>query len=134
MVIMIKQGELTPQILVIEDDIEFGEVLCNALVKNGYRVLSAADGREGMHMYEDNPVDLVITDILMPERDGVELIIDLKKCFSEVKIIAISGGGECGSGQEYLQSTRLVCNVEHTLAKPFRRDQLFLMIQDILRE
>jgi len=123
-----------PQILVIEDDLEFGEVLCNALVKKGYGVLSATNGQEGFHMYKNNPVDLVITDILMPEKDGAEMISDLKKCFPDVKIIAISGCGEYGTGQEYLQSTRLVCNVEHTLAKPFGRDKLFLMIQEILRE
>lgn len=131
---MIKQIEKTFQILVIEDDIEFNEVLCKALIRRGYRVLSAANGREGMHVYEENRVDLVITDILMPEKDGVELIIYLKKHFQDVKIIAISGGGQCGSGQDYLQSTRMVCDVEHVLAKPFARERLFLMIQDVLRE
>ena len=131
---MIKQNENTPQILVIEDDIEFNEILCKSLIKNGYKVLSAANGKEGVHIYEENRVDLVITDILMPEKDGVELIVGLKKCFPNVKIIAISGGGEYGSGQEYLNSTRMVCNIEHTLAKPFKRDRLFFMIQDVLRE
>ena len=122
------------QILVVEDDIELGEMLSKALVKKGYRVLFAADGQEGMHMCENNAVDLVITDIIMPEKDGIELIVDLKRYFPHVKIIAISGGGRCGSGQEYLYSTRVICNVEHTLAKPFRKDQLFSMVQNVLKE
>jgi len=134
MVVMIKQSEQIPQILVIEDDLEFGEDLCKTLVNKGYRVLSATNGNEGFYMYQDNPVDLVITDILMPEKDGVEMILDLKKCFPDVKIIAISGGGKGGTGQEYLQSTRFVCSVEHTLAKPFGRDKLFQTIQEVLRK
>jgi len=101
---------------------------------SGMTMSVMTNGRKGYYMYKNNPVDVVITDILMPEQDGVELIAHLKKHFPDVKIIAISGGGEYGDGQDYLQATRLVCNVNHTLAKPFSRDRLFLMIQDILKE
>jgi len=122
------------QILVIEDDIEFNNVLCSILSKNGYGVLSATDGKQGLHLYEENLADLVITDILMPEQDGVEVISCLRKNFPDVKIIAISGGGGYGTGQEYLHSVQIVCHVNCALTKPFRKDQLFEAIQELLQQ
>lgn len=122
------------QILVIEDDIEFCEILCKVLKKKGYGVLAASNGKKGIDLYKNNSADLVITDILMPERDGIEVICTLKKIFPGIKIIAISGGGKFGSGREYLQSAKVVCNIEHTLTKPFGRNQLFRMIQEILKQ
>jgi len=121
------------QILVIEDDIDFNQILCKVLIKKGYEVLSAINGKEGLSLYEKNLADLVITDILMPEQDGIEVILKLKKMSHDVKIIAISGGGQDISGQEYLQSVRAICNIEHTLTKPFEKDRLLQIIQELLK-
>jgi len=120
------------EILVIEVDIEFSELLCKVLTKKGYAVISANTGRDGLDMLKDHPADLVIADILLPDRDGVHVILDMQKIMPGVKIIAISGGGHCASGQEYLQDVRLLCNIEHTLAKPFKNDELISMIQEAL--
>ena len=120
------------KILVIEDDLEFSQALCKALRKSGYDVLFAENGQKGIDLYKRFLADLVITDILMPEKDGIEVIVDLKKHFPNIKIIAISGGGSAGSGLEYLRSAEVVCDVRHTLAKPFKRDRLFQMIEEVL--
>lgn len=122
------------QILIIEDDIDFNQVLCRALLQKGYGVSSATNGQQGIDLYKSNPADVVITDILMPERDGIEVITYLQKIAPGVKIIAISGGGSGGSGEDYLRSTQAVCNVQYTLAKPFGKSQLFEMIQELLRQ
>lgn len=125
---------LMSQILIIEDDIDFNQVLCRALAKKGYGVLSATNGKQGIDLYKSHPADLVITDILMPERDGIEVITYLRRIAPGVKIIAISGGGAGGSGEDYLRSTRTVCNIQYTLAKPFGKNQLLKMIQELLKQ
>jgi len=120
------------QILVIEDDVEFNQVLCKALSKEGYTVQSATNGKQGIHLCNESPADLVITDILMPQGDGVEVITCLRKDFPDVKIIAISGGGQCGTGLDYIRSVQIVCNIDYALVKPFKKDQLFQVIQKLL--
>ena len=120
------------EILVIDDDMEFLKPLCNMLARRGYSVLSAANGVDGVKLFKEHPTDLVITDILLPDRDGLTVILDLRKYLPDVKIIAISGGGQLATGEEYLDDIQLLCNVEHTLAKPFHRKELFEMIRKVL--
>ena len=120
------------QILVIDDDTEFSDPLCKMLARQGYGVLCATTGQDGLELFKEHPADLVIADIVLPDRDGIHVILDLQKAVPDVKIIAISGGGYCASGEEYLNDVQLLCNVEHTLAKPFQREQLFTMIHEML--
>ncbi|MCK5014523.1 MAG: response regulator [Candidatus Omnitrophica bacterium] len=120
------------QILVIDDDTEFSEPLCKMLTRQGYAVFNAANGQEGLNLFKEHQADLVIADIVLPDRDGFHIILDLQKILPDVKIIAISGGGHCASGEEYLDDVQLLCNVQHTLAKPFNRDKLFRMIHEML--
>lgn len=81
------------RILVIDDDAAIRALLREILESAGHQVQEASDGRQGVSCYRDNGADLVVTDILMPEKDGVELIMELQEWFPEVKIIAMSGGG-----------------------------------------
>lgn len=120
------------EILVIEDDTEFCDDLCRMLSKQGYGVTKAVTGYDGLDRFKAHPTDLVITDIVLPDRDGIHVILDLQKAFPNVKIIAMSGGGHCASGEEYLSDVQLYCNVQHTLTKPFQRDELIAMIHEIL--
>jgi len=85
------------RILVIDDDIQILEMLGQTLEREGYEVVDALDGKEGMRLYREAPTDLVITDIVMPEKEGVETIMELKRDFPDVKIIAMSGGGQINS-------------------------------------
>lgn len=125
-------GEKMREILVIEDDMEFSDSLCRMLTRRGYEVASAATARDGLDRFKDHPADLVITDIVLPDRDGIHVILDLQKVFPDVKIIAMSGGGHCASGEEYLRDVQLYCNIQHTLAKPFQGNELFTMIHEML--
>jgi len=81
------------RILVIDDEPSVRELLCAMLVEDGYDVAEAADGKVGMKLFRESPADLVITDLIMPEKEGIETIMELRRYFPEVKIIAMSGGG-----------------------------------------
>ncbi|HVV70292.1 MAG TPA: response regulator, partial [Verrucomicrobiae bacterium] len=78
-------------VLVIEDEVEMRKVLEKALQSAGHVVSVAADGHEGMKSYRAAPADLVVTDLFMPNQDGIETMINLKREFPEAKIVAISG-------------------------------------------
>lgn len=79
------------QILIIEDDPEIRTLLERALKIAGHEVVVAVDGREGVDQYLAKPADLVITDLYMPNQDGLETIIDLRRRSPDVPIIAMSG-------------------------------------------
>ena len=64
---------------------------------DGYQVVSAADGRRGMAMFRDAQPDLVITDIIMPEQEGIQTITEMRKAKADAKIVAISGGARIGA-------------------------------------
>jgi len=119
------------KILVIEDDEQFREMLAQMLEQSGHQVETAANGVLGMTQFRQSPPDLVITDILMPEKDGIDVIIDMKKEQDDVRIIAISGGRRTITPQFNLDSAALI-GVRQTLTKPFNREQLLQAIQDAL--
>lgn len=118
------------RILIIDDDVVFRQMLRTMLERAEYEIIEAADGREGMRLFREAPVDLVITDILMPEQDGVETVIQLRREFADVGIIAISGGGQIGS-KEYLKVAEGF-GVTHTFSKPLDRKRLLKAIQELL--
>jgi CheY-like chemotaxis protein len=81
------------RILVIDDDPQIRKLFLIKLSSEGYDTLEALNGEEGIKCYRRELPDLVITDLVMPEKDGIEVITELKKDYPDVKIIAISGGG-----------------------------------------
>ena len=105
------------RILLIEDDDNFRKMLKITLADVGYEVVEATDGDKGIDLYRRQPADLVVTDIIMPKKEGTETIIQLKKEFPDVKIVAISGGGLTKS-DVYLRVANLL-GVERTFSKPF---------------
>ena len=119
-------------VLIIEDDDQFRAMLRDMLKLAGYEVEEATDGKEGIKLYKENPKDLVVTDIIMPEQEGIETIIELRRSFPDVKIIAISGGGQI-SAEEHLQMARDLGAIQ-TLHKPFGREKLLEAIREVLRE
>ena len=80
-------------ILIIDDNSEFRETLCDILKREGYQTVEASEGDEGINIIKNNHIDLVITDMIMPGKEGIETIIELRETFPDVKIIAVSGGG-----------------------------------------
>ena len=120
------------RILVIDDDVTFRQMLRKMLERAGYETTEAADGKEGMKLFRAAPADLVITDILMPEQEGIETIQELKRDFAGVKIIAISGGGRLDP-EEYLRTAGLF-GAARTFSKPFDREELLEAIRELLED
>lgn len=120
------------QILVIEDDRAVRELMLHTLSKAGYRVLSAEDGNEGMNIFRTEHPDLVITDIVMPQKEGFETIMALRKEQPDVKVIAMSGGGRHGT-EDYLSVARKL-GACRTVAKPFLRDEMLRVVREALQD
>ena len=76
------------RILIIEDDVDIRAMLKKLLERENYQVVIASNGLEGIDAYEAEPCDLVLTDIVMPEKEGIETITELRKKYPDVKIIA----------------------------------------------
>ena len=106
-----------PKILVVEDDAVIRRMLSGILVKMGHEVAAAGDGVEALRLLGTAPFDVVITDLIMPEMDGLELIRELRKRNSPQKIIAMSGGGR-NSAADYLDIAMML-SAGTTLKKPF---------------
>ncbi len=118
-------------ILIIEDDDQTRRVLKIMLEREGYDVLEADDGLEGIKLFRENAVDLIITDIIMFEKDGVTTIMEVRKDSPNVRIIAISGGARVGP-EVYLQLAKRV-GADYALTKPIDRKELLNTISELLR-
>jgi DNA-binding response OmpR family regulator len=118
------------RVLVIDDNPEIRSILAEALELAGYDVDVAPDGRAGVARQRARPADLVITDIFMPEQDGIETILELQREFPGVKIIAISGGGATRN-LEYLPAARQLGAVR-TIPKPFNCDDVIAAVGELL--
>ncbi|WP_006786987.1 response regulator [Thiorhodospira sibirica] len=118
-------------IVVIDDDPLFCDLLSTMLGQDGHRVTAASDGEAGLALVQRNPPDLVITDILMPRLDGVDIIRRLHVSHPDLPIIAISGGRRSISAEFNLNSATLI-GARKTLAKPFTRQQLLQTVKEVL--
>ena len=119
------------RILIVDDDMAIRALLRSYLESDGHQVDEAVDGKRASLLYRVNPFDIVITDIFMPEQDGLELIIELKVDFHDVKIISISGGGQKMDTQLYLRLTKFLGAVRQ-LEKPFTREQVLEAVHRLL--
>lgn len=118
-------------ILLIDDDHALREILVLALTRTGHKVSQAANGAQGLILFREKPADLVITDIVMPEQEGIETILALRSESPKTPVIAISGGAVCS--ETYLVLARQL-GVSSTLAKPFTQEQLRQAIDNALGE
>ena len=118
------------KILLVDDDAAFAEMLGKALTSFGYEVLRAGDGRAALRLYDPQTVGLVLTDLIMPDMEGVELIVALRRRHPGVKIIAMSGGGR-NEPEPYLKIAQKVGAVK-TLAKPFPLETLRAVVAESL--
>jgi DNA-binding response OmpR family regulator len=119
-----------PKILVIDDDPHVSGFLHALLTREGYEVELAADGAKGLKAFEAAPSDLVITDIIMPEREGIEVITQLRKLSPSTRIIAISGGGRMGP-DAYLPLARNL-GASRAFAKPLDKNELLAAVRELL--
>jgi len=118
------------KILVIEDNELMCSILKELLENAGFTVIDAPDGKVGMRLYRENDVDLVITDIIMPEKEGIETIRELKQENPDVKIIAVSGGGRINS-MDYLQIAERL-GVQRTFTKPYDEDEILKAVNELI--
>ena len=119
------------QVLIIDDDAAIRRFLCDGFESAGYEVNTVGDGNQGMQHFREHSADLVITDLLMPGKDGLEIIRELQRECPSVKIIAMSGGHT--AGLDFLQEARLF-GALRTLAKPFTFDTILALSEEITNE
>ena len=120
------------RVLVVEDDEQVRTMLRMTLEQAGYEIEEAADGVAAGLAQRRRPVDLVITDIVMPEQDGLATIIDLRKNYPVTKIIAISGGGSTSPGC-YLEPAKAL-GADLTFPKPITRERLLGAVRELVGE
>jgi DNA-binding response OmpR family regulator len=117
-------------VLLIDDDIELLRHMAAGFSSAGYEVKTAGDGQQGLALFLRAPTDLVVTDIIMPNREGIETIMALRKASASVKILAISGGFRVGPA-DFLEVARHV-GADGSLAKPFRPSALMQLANEVL--
>ncbi|MGE5372484.1 MAG: response regulator transcription factor [Solirubrobacterales bacterium] len=117
------------KILVIDDDESIRMLLYRFLTEEGYEVSMAANGQDGHAQHQSNQFDLVITDLFMPGKDGLEFIQEVKAEHPDVRIIAISGGGRM-KDRDLLKVSKAL-GADHVLQKPFNPFDLMAVIETL---
>ena len=112
-------------ILVMDDEAPIRMWLSTVLQSAGYTVLEASDGREGLRVYRQRPADLVMMDLLMPELNGLDTIMELTREFLDVRVIAISG---LAADHDIVKRARLL-GARQTLHKPFGMEDLLKAVR-----
>jgi DNA-binding NtrC family response regulator len=117
------------RIAIIEDDVAIRESLKEILELNDYSVLAVDSGIDLMKKIHEFRPDILITDIIMPDKDGIEIIIEAKKSYPNIILIAISGGGRIDS-ESYLNTAKYL-GADATLKKPFTHAQLLDLLKNV---
>jgi DNA-binding response OmpR family regulator len=117
-------------IMIVEDDNDLREMLRLSLLQRKYIIIEASTGKEAIAKFKPSIVDLVVTDIIMPDEDGLKVIMKLKEIKPNIRIIAISGGGKAGPGN-YLNLARAL-GADEIFPKPFSVQSLLAKIDAIL--
>lgn len=112
-----------PSVLVVDDDDQVRQLIRETLEQAGYGVQDARDGKEGLEWYRVKPTDLVIMDILMPDQDGLESIMTLRREFPMSRVIAITGGSDMIGILNFLDVAKML-GARRTLQKPFEMKTL----------
>ena len=121
---------MTNRVLVIDDNEDVRTLIQLALRAEGFHVSVAANGQDGMSLLRKEVSDIVVTDILMPEQDGIETIAELRRDFPDVKIIAISGALSA-TGFDYLR-VPIQLGAARILRKPFEIQELVGVIRELV--
>jgi two-component system, chemotaxis family, chemotaxis protein CheY len=121
-----------PRILIIDDEPLVRSVLRSILERHGHTVMDAPNGRAGLALWRDTPSDLVLTDIFMPELDGIEVILQLTRIWPQARIIAMTGGAKRGDFTSTVVPAALQFGAQHVLMKPFTILSLLAAISAVL--
>jgi CheY-like chemotaxis protein len=119
-----------PRILLVDDDESFRKMVRLTLTKFGYDVVEAANGKDAVKVHAAGPADLIMTDLIMPEQEGLETIQLFRKQHPNVKIVAMSGGGRI-NGQDFLVIAKFF-GADRTINKPFANRELADLLAELL--
>jgi len=119
-----------PGVLIVEDDKELREMLKMSLIRRNFTVIEAENGKDAITHFKPFITDLVVTDLIMPEEDGLKVVIKLRELKPSIKIIAISGGGKVGPGS-YLNLAKAL-GADAIYSKPFSINDLIAKIEQLL--
>jgi CheY-like chemotaxis protein len=117
------------RVLVIDDNEQLRDFLCEVLEKYGAQVKRATNGKQGLEMVKTEPFDLVFTDVFMPEMDGVEFVLGVREAKLDVKVVAMSSGGR-NAFLEVLEQMKAL-GATDILEKPFRLDLLEQVLKNM---
>lgn len=120
-----------PRILLIEDDDAIRELVTLMLTQAGHTVTGAANGNEGLAKFRVGAFDLLITDLVMPEKEGIEVLREIQGKDKGLKTIAMSGGGKFGGADTYLRLASLL-GAKTIISKPFTRDEFIATVNQVL--
>ena len=109
-------------VLVIDDDAQMRATIRRMLASSGHSVIEAGNGREGLAVFQSRAPDIVVTDIIMPDKEGIELIIELRRTNRRTRILAISGGGASGTVDFLSVAKKLGADL--VMKKPLRAAEL----------
>jgi len=118
------------RILIIDDDPDVLRVLHNLFLAMGYSVEDAPDSATGIRKHHEKPFDLILTDIVMPDKEGISTIIELRHEYPDLKIVAMSGGGDF-EPYGYLDIARRV-GADRTITKPFSAKEILNVMNELL--
>ena len=118
-------------ILVVDDVVSTTKIVEQLLTVKGHQVVCAVNGKDALKIVESQPIDLIITDIVMPEMDGYELIRELRKRPSPPKIIAMSGGSDKRDGEDLLHVAKLM-RVDRIMPKPLDSAVINAAVMEVL--
>ncbi len=121
------------RILIVDDDTSVRATMRKFLMAEGHEVVEAPNGTVALRAYREHPADLVITDIFMPQTDGIEATIRLHEEFPDAKVVAISGGGYEFNKEQMLRTAELL-GALRTLAKPISRADLLRVVREVLEQ
>jgi len=121
------------KILIVDDELSVRIMLQDMLDIEGYSVLEAEDGVQALQCCKDSDIDIVITDLVMPKKNGLDLMLALKEHYPLIRIIAISGGGGIQGQFEYLPIARLI-GAHSIIEKPFTTQQIQMAVGRALND
>lgn len=120
------------KILVIDDELQVREILQQMLEKKNYSVLLAEDGEEALEICKDHDLDLMIVDIVLPNKSGLDIIKEVKRVYPDMKIIAISGGHMIGP-KRYLDNAKTF-GADRFFEKPFSSGEILGAIEELVTQ
>lgn len=117
------------KVLVVDDNVQFLGLLSEVLTSSGYEVVEASNGKEAQDKFPNFSPDIVVTDIVMPEIDGIELFLSLRKMNPDLRVVVMSGGNSGNAGSYLDMAEILGANV--ILKKPFELSELLLAFKKL---